>query len=940
MSSSSRPELKFTDTTDERSFYRKFNSLPDVNNSKLIRVLDRGEYYTVFNDDAYRLAQLVFKTTSVIKESKEGSNVKYLTLSPANLGQILTELLVQSNEGFKFEIYDKSLQLLRLATPGNLTSVEDLINMNGVTSGSCVLALKVNQVAEGRSIGFSFIDIQEKCIIIDSLLDNELYSNLESLLIQVDAKEVLITTPVNDSDPDYLKLTGVIDRCDVPVTELKASDFSGKDVEQDLSRLLADELSLSISDAANNTIGLGCCSAVMKYLGLLSDDANYGKYDLRSHSLEQFMKLDSSAVKALNLFAMGKSSTVKNSNIFDLLNHCKSISGSRLLHQWIKQPLLNHEDIKKRQDLVGLFMEDTQLRVSLQDDMLCSVPDLRKLMKRLSKLQVSNLEDVVRIYQFLLKVPEIIEALEMKHQELTADEPLQALIKDTYITPLTEQFAPLQKLQELVETTVDLDALDRHEYVIQPSYDPKLQQYRDRLDELKQQIETIHLSVADDLGLDAEKKLKLESHVNHGWCLRLTRTEERAIRGNKQYIELQTVKAGVFFTTSELKSASSESFTLTKEYSRQQLALVKEIINITSTYAPVLDKIAHTLSHLDVIVSFAHVSSYAPMPYVKPLLYPIGSKEAKVSLENSRHPCVEMQDDIQFIANSFSFRKNSNEFQIITGPNMGGKSTYIRQLGSIALMAQIGCFIPADSGAELPIFDSILSRVGAGDSQLKGVSTFMVEMLETSSILKQATENSLIIIDELGRGTSTYDGFGLAWAISEHIASKIKCFCLFATHFHELTKLSEKVNTVSNLHVVAHVEGGNAEVKDQDNITLLYKVEPGISDQSFGIHVAEVVKFPSKLISMAKRKAAELEEFNGTLSQDNYVQDKRVKCSKEEIKDGTQLLKTVLKQWREECLSKSLNNNEAVERLRELMKVEYKDQIESSGYIQEIMQTL
>lgn len=942
--SSSRPELKFTDTTDERSFYRKFNSLPDASNAKLIRVLDRGEYYTVFNEDAFKLAQLIFKTASVIKESREGSNVKYLTLSPANLGQVLTELLVQSNEGYKFEIYDKSLQLLRLATPGNLSSVEDLINTNGITSGSCVLALKVSQVAEGRSIGFSLVDLQGKIIVIDSVLDNELYSNLESLLIQVDAKEVLIVTPTDDNDPDYLKLVGVIDRCDVTVTELKASDFSNNNIEQDLARLLSDELSLSISDAANNSAGLGCCSAVVKYLGLLSDDANYGKYDLRSHRLEQFMKLDSSAVKALNLFATGKNSSVKNSNLFDLLNHCKSIAGSRLLHQWIKQPLLDHSQIKQRQDLVELFMEDTQLRVSLQDDLLNSIPDLRKLMKRLTKLQVSNLEDVVRIYQFLLKVPEIIDALIMKNDELQ-DEHLKQLLQETYITPLNDQFTPLQKLQELVETTVDLEALDRHEYVIQPSYDPKLQQYRERLDELKQQIESIHLTVAEDLGLDAEKKLKLESHVNHGWCLRLTRTEERAIRGQRQYIELQTVKAGVFFTTSELRSASSESFELSKEYSKQQLTLVKEIINIASTYAPVLDKIGYTLAHLDVIVAFAHVSSYAPIPYVKPLLYPLNSAESQVKLVNSRHPCVEMQDEIQFIANSFSLSKSKEEFQFITGPNMGGKSTYIRQLGLICLMAQIGCFVSADEGAELPIFDSILSRVGAGDSQLKGVSTFMVEMLETSSILKQATQNSLIIIDELGRGTSTYDGFGLAWAISEHIASQIKCFCLFATHFHELTKLSDKIPTVSNLHVVAHIEDNNndsnnqANVKDQDNITLLYKVEPGISDQSFGIHVAEVVKFPSKLISMAKRKAAELEEFNENLS-DEYVKDKRVKCSKLEITQGTDLLKTLLKQWREECKEKQLSNDDAVGRLKELVKEEYKEQIENSSYIQEIMKTL
>ncbi|GMF08700.1 unnamed protein product [[Candida] boidinii] len=275
--------------------------------------------------------------------------------------------------------------------------------------------------------------------------------------------------------------------------------------------------------------------------------------------------------------------------------------------------------------------------------------------------------------------------------------------------------------------------------------------------------------------------------------------------------------------------------------------VVKEIITISSTYSPIFINLNILLSKLDVLNSFAHISSISPIPYIKPkIIHGLNDNNRVFKLKDSRHPCLEAQDDITFIANDIDLVKDNKEFSIITGPNMGGKSTYIRQIGVIALMVQIGCFIPASDDdyeneiSEVSIFDSILARVGASDSQLKGVSTFMSEMLEMSSILKVATENSLIIVDELGRGTSTYDGFGLAWSISEYISKEIKCFTLFATHFHELTSLNKEIPTVFNLRVVAHIDDNDDDDdsnghhdEDKDSITLLYKVEPGISDQSF-----------------------------------------------------------------------------------------------------------
>ncbi|KAI7124631.1 DNA mismatch repair protein, partial [Hortaea werneckii] len=468
------------------------------------------------------------------------------------------------------------------------------------------------------------------------------------------------------------------------------------------------------------------------------------------------------------------------------------------------------------------------------------------------------------------------------------------------------------------ETTVDLDALENHEFVIKSEFDDGLRIIRKKLDKLRYEMDKEHHRVADDLNQDTEKKLFLENQRVHGWCFRLTRNEASAIRNKKQYTELSTQKNGVFFTTHAMTEMRREFDRLSENYNRTQSGLVNEVVSVAASYCPVIEKLAGVLAHLDVLVSFAHVSVHAPTSYVRPKVHPRGT--GNTILTEARHPCMEMQDDISFITNDVSLVRSESEFLIITGPNMGGKSTYIRQIGVIALMAQIGCFVPCTE-AELTIFDCILARVGASDSQLKGVSTFMAEMLETSNILKTATRESLVIIDELGRGTSTYDGFGLAWAISEHIVKEIGAFAMFATHFHELTALNETYPQVQNLHVVAHIgddEGDTTMAGDNSNqkrdVTLLYKVVLGISDQSFGIHVAELVRFPQKVVNMAKRKADELEDFSG-----KHEDVQNMQANKQDMDEGSRMLKEMLVKWKTEVEAEHLTKEQQVAKMKELI---------------------
>ncbi|MCJ1475187.1 MutS-like protein [Lambiella insularis] len=897
---SSRPELK---VDDEVGFIKFFRSLPSKD-EETIRIFDRGDWYTAHGDDAAYIARTVYKTTSVLRQlGKSDTGLPSVTMTITVFRNFLREALFRL--GKRIEILETSgrmqWKVTKQASPGNLQDIEDELG-GQIDSAPIILAVKVSaKASEARNVGVSFADASVRELGVAEFLDNDLYSNFESLLIQLGVKECLLQADGQKKDAELAKLRSIADSCGVAIAERPVGDFGTRDIEQDLDRLLRGERTAGTLPQADLKLAMASSAALIKYLGVLSDSSNFGQYQLYQHDLSQYMKLDASALKALNLMP-GPRDGSKNMSLYGLLNHCKTPVGSRLLAQWLKQPLMSREEIERRQQLVEAFVTDTELRQTMQEEHLRSIPDLYRLAKRFQR-KVANLEDVVRAYQVVIRIPGFIGTLEGVMDEQYRD-PLDA----EYTSKLINCSNSLAKLQEMVETTVDLDALDRHEFIIKPEFDDGLRIIREKLDKLSYDMEVEHRKVGKDLGQDTDKKLFLENHRVHGWCFRLTRTEAGCIRNKKEYQECSTQKNGVYFTTKSMQEMRREFDQLSEKYNRTQSGLVSEVVGVAASYCPVIEQLGGVLAHLDVIVSFSHVSVHAPVAYIRPKMHARG--EGNTILKEARHPCMEMQDDIQFITNDVSLVRGKSEFLIITGPNMGGKSTYIRQVGVIALMAQVGCFVPC-SEAELTIFDCILARVGASDSQLKGVSTFMAEMLETANILKSATSESLIIIDELGRGTSTYDGFGLAWAISEHIVKEIRCFSMFATHFHELTALVEEYPQVQNLHVVAHIS--DTTEKDKREVTLLYKVDRGVCDQSFGIHVAELVRFPQKVVNMAKRKADELEDFS------TKHDATAVKHSKQDVEEGSAMLKEMLVQWRKETEGQDMSKEDMVRKMRELV---------------------
>lgn len=544
-----------------------------------------------------------------------------------------------------------------------------------------------------------------------------------------------------------------------------------------------------------------------------------------SYEIAQYLKLDRNSRANLEL-TVNLRTQQRSGTLLWLLDNTKTAMGGRALKQWLEQPLLDRETIEQRYDKIGELLKDFFSRAALQET-LKSVYDLERLAGRVA-YGTANGRDLLQLRNSLRQVPDIMVTLGDLDPAVFGD--------------LLRRIDPVSDIEKLISTAIaeepPISVTDGG--VIRAGYNTRLDDYRSVMKNGKQWLAELEVKERSETGISS---LKIGFNKVFGYYIEVTKANIDKLDPDR-YTRKQTLVNAERFITPELKDREQmilEAETKSSDLEYQLFTEVREQIknNITR-----IQKLAATLAELDVLQSLATVAE--EYKFTRPEL----TDKQRLVIKDGRHPVVEKVLGHQsYVANDV-FMDEDETIMLITGPNMSGKSTYMRQLALTVVMAQIGSYVPA-SEAELPIFDQIFTRIGAADDLISGNSTFMVEMSEANTAIQNATKRSLILFDELGRGTATYDGMALAQAIIEHVHNNTKAKTLFSTHYHELTALSDELPNLRNVHVGATEENGE--------LVFSHKVLTGPADQSYGINVAKLAGLPDSLIDRAADILANLE---------------------------------------------------------------------------------
>ena len=766
--------------------------------------------------------------------------------------------------------------VIKIVTPG--TVVES--NMLEERKNNYIMSI----CKAGLYFGIAVSDISTGEFYSTEIKETNNFSLLMDEISRYSPAEIVANKMMNESEAEILKIKTRFP--EVYITSCDESYFS-EDVSKTVQNFrLVDSKGNDIEKADDKLLSIASINALKEYITStqMTDLSHINKVVI--YSVSKYMSLDINARRNLEITEKLRDRSKKGTLLW-VLDKTSTSMGGRLLRRWLNDPLIDETEINKRLGAVEELKNDIMLRGEVIEN-LKKVYDIERLAGKMAYGNGTP-RDMITLKNSLSRLPDIRQVLQNVNSE--------------YLKEIYQNIDELKDIHELIEKSIvdDPPMTTKDGGYIKLGYDENIDTLKHATTDGKSWLMKLEADEKEKTGI---KSLKIGFNKVFGYYIEVTNLYKDMVPDT--YIRKQTLTNGERYITEELKNMENQILGAEEKVIKLELEAFRQIREEIAQNVKRMQRTAEAISSLDVLTSFAQVAE--EMNYCKPTI----NKDGILNIKEGRHPVIEkMLSSGEFVSNDTYLDTDQNRLAIITGPNMAGKSTYMRQVALITLMAQVGSFVPA-TAATIGVVDKIFTRVGASDDLSMGQSTFMVEMMEVASILKEATKNSLVILDEIGRGTSTYDGLSIAWAVAEYIADKEKCGAktLFATHYHEMTTLEKEGNGIKNYSIAVKEKG--------EDIIFLRKIVEGGTDESYGVHVAKLAGVPKDVTKRAN-------EILKSLERKSVLKDKKPeKEDKKKVEGQFDMFNYKLAEVAHELDMVNLNELTPIDALNTLVRIKEK----------------
>lgn len=797
-----------------------------------------GDFYEMFFDDALVAAREL--EIALTKRATGNNNSSPMCGVPYHVADTYISKLVA--KGYKVAVCEQlenpneakgivKRGIVKIVTPGTTTNADNLKS----DKNNYLMSLFWDKF--GLSI--SYADISTGDIYVTQIENqNNLFDLIIDEIEKIQPSEILFSNNLKDST-DFLNKVKIKNNILFTFVENPKSIEEAKNRIEELFDDKIDNISTYLNNKKYSILNI---SILLNYIFRFQKEKLPHLKKISQYEIKKYMNIDANSRINLEL-TKNLFTNSKKGSLLSILDNTVTPMGARLLKNWLEIPLMEKDKIYQRQDMIEFFLKNINVLHKLKD-CLKEIYDIERICGKISLANI-NCKDLIFLKNSISNIPEIKRYL--------------SKINEKHLKLLGEKIDSLEDIHLLISNSIvdDPPILITEGGIIKSGYSKELDDLKKNSNLGKKQLIDFEIDERERLNI---KNLKIIYNKKLGYFIDITKSNIKNVP--KEYILKQTLTNSNRYTTDKLDKIQNLIFNSENEIINLEYELFQKIRLILIKNIKRMQNTGNLIALLDVILSLSDVA------YKNNYIRPVFNDKNIIMIKESRHPVVEnTMDKNEYIANDVNLGHNGKIIQIITGPNMSGKSTYMRQAALSLIMAQMGSFIPAKK-ADISIVDKIFTRIGASDNLFKGESTFMVEMKEMSKIINHATENSLLILDEVGRGTSTYDGLSIAWAIIEYISKKLKSKTLFATHYHELTELEEKFDNIENLKI--DVEECNNE------IIFLHKILKGKANKSYGIEVAKLAGFPNSIINKAQKILFNINSSNHekTISSKNNIKEK------------------------------------------------------------------